>query len=157
MAVAIAQAFVFAGPDEAARDDLAARLDELGLRDVDAVALADALGRPIGVDLRDATARRVGIWSIVFASDTPFAHSAAMPLLVSRSLHWLGGRPQWQSVDPAALTDRATTLAAAVPAPGKVTPLGGTAWPELPVLGMLAAALLLLGIEWWLVQRGRMA
>lgn len=151
------QAFVFAGPGEAARGDLAARLDELGLREVDAAALADALRRPIGVDLRDATERRVGIWSSVFAPDTPFVDSAAMPLLVSRSLHWLGGTSAWQSHDPAALTDGATTLAAAAPAPGKVQPLDGTGWPDLPVLGLLTAALLLLGVEWWLVQRGRMA
>ena len=151
------QAFVFAGPGEAARGDLTARLDELGLREVDAAALADALRRPIGVDLRDATERRVGIWGSVFAPDTPFVDSAAMPLLVSRSLHWLGGTPAWQSRDPAALTDRTTTLAAAGPASGMVRPLDGTGWPNLPVLALLTAALAMLGVEWWLVQRGRMA
>lgn len=151
------QAFVFAGPGEGARDDLAARLDELGLREADAAALADALRRPIGVTLRDATARRVGVWGAVFASGSSFADSAAMPLLLSRSLHWLGGAPAWQSHDPDALTDRATTLAVADgSARPAITPMGSTV-PNLPVVALLLAALLLLGGEWWLVQRGRIA
>ncbi len=137
------QAFAFAGPGEVGRGDLAGRLDELGLAQIDASALADALHRPIGVDVQDATRRRVGIWAALFAPASPFATSATMPVFVAQSLHWLGDADGWQpfakagaippdqsqlyglttrgSDDPltaradrvVSLTDRATTLAAA--------------------------------------------
>ncbi|WP_343527046.1 hypothetical protein [Sphingomonas sp.] len=166
------QAFVFAGPGEAERGALSSRLDALGLAQLDAGVLADALHRPIGVDVRDARRRRVTVWSVMFGPASPFNSSPAMPIFVSRSLHWLAQSDVWTSfakageaADPLAategkagapvsLTDRTTTLAAADTSPHPaVTPIGGP-WPsDLPFLLLLLAAAGLLGVEWWLVQR----
>lgn len=140
-----APAVVLAGPAEAARDDLVGRFDELGLPAAEAVVV------------EDATARRIGVGAAMFAARSPFADSAAMPVLLSRSLHWLGGTPDWQSENPAALTDRATTLAAADGSARPEIVHLGSAWPNLAIIGLLFGALLLLGGEWWLFQRGRIA
>jgi hypothetical protein len=174
-------AFVFAGPGEASRGELAGRLDELGLAQVDAGALATALNQPIGVDVRDAPRRTVSVWSTIFARNTPFADSATMPVFVAQSLHWLGGGDGWRPYakagaplpdqsalygltaagdpadGPAALTDRATTLAVAdAAARPAVTAAAATLPPDLPFMLLLVGAGLLLALEWWLVQRGRM-
>ncbi|MHA4875138.1 hypothetical protein, partial [Enterococcus faecium] len=66
------------------------------LGQVDAGALADALHRPIGVDVRDAPRRSVSVWSALFGRGMPFAGSAAMPAFVTQSLHWLGGAGGWR-------------------------------------------------------------
>lgn len=169
---AAAQAFTFAGPGEAERGAVATRLDTLGLAQLDAGALADALRRPVGVDVRDAPQRRVTAWRAMFAPPSPFIQSPAMPIFVSRSLHWLAGRQPWRSVaqaaadnDPLAaptgkneippsLTDRATTLAAADTSVRPAVTHGGGAWSsDLPFLLLLLTAGALLGVEWWLVQR----
>lgn len=169
---AAAQAFVFAGPGEGERGEVASRLDALGLAQLDAGALADALHRPVGVDVRDARQRRVTARAAMFAPGSPFVASPAMPIFVSRSLHWLGRRDAWRSFAtaeesddpltlarpgadaPLSLTDRATTLAAAdTSAHPAVTHARGE-WPsDLPFLTLLLGAAALLGVEWWLVQR----
>lgn len=173
-------AFVFAGPREAARGDLVDRLDDLGLAQLDAGALATALHRPIGVDVRDASRRSVAVWSALFAPATPFAQGAAMPVFVAQSLHWLGGGEGWRPYakagapqpdqsalygltaardpadDPTALTDRATTRGVAAAATRPVTAIAGVLPPDLPFMLLLVGAGLLLALEWWLVQRGRM-
>jgi len=146
------------------------RLDNLGLAGLDAGALADALHRPVGVDIHDARQRQVTAWRAIFAPGSPFVQSPAMPIFVSRSLHWLAQRQDWQSVaqdgvdplaapaarrdQPVSLTDRATTLAAADTSPRPVVEHSGGACPsDLPFLLLLLAAGTLLGVEWWLVQR----
>ncbi|MDQ1155844.1 hypothetical protein QE385_000171 [Sphingomonas sp. SORGH_AS 950] len=169
---ASAQTFTFAGPDESQRGPLAARLDALGLAQLDAGALADALHRPVGVDVRDARQRRITAWRTIFAPASPFVQSPAMPVFVSRSIHWLGQRQPWRSFaqagdsgDPltvpmekseatVSLTDRATTLAVADTSAHPAVANSAGIWPsDLPFLLLLLAAGVLLGIEWWLVQR----
>lgn len=174
-------AFVFAGPGEATRGDLPDRLDELGLAQVDAGALATALDRPIGVDVRDAPRRTVSVWGALFARGTAFAGSASMPVFVAQSLHWLGGGDGWRpyakagaplpdqsalygltaapvvAAGPVSLTDRVTTRSIAqAGARPAVTAVAGGLPPDLPFMLLLSVAGLLLGLEWWLVQRGRM-
>ncbi|MEG3090250.1 hypothetical protein [Sphingomonas sp. PB1R3] len=167
---AAAQAFTFAGSGEAERGAVALRLDDLGLAGLDAGALADALHRPVGVDIHDSRRRQITAWRAIFAPGSPFVQSPAMPIFVSRSLHWLAQRQDWQSVaqdgvdplaapaakrdQPVSLTDRATTLAAADTSPRPAVEHSGGAWPsDLPFLLLLFAAGTLLGVEWWLVQR----
>lgn len=166
------QAFTFAGPGESQRGPIAARLDTLGLAQFDAGALADALHRPVGVDVRDAGQRRITAWRAIFAPASPFVQSPAMPVFVSRSLHWLGQRQAWHSFAQAgdigdsltappgkgetavSLTDRATTLAAADTSAHPAVVNSGGVWPsDLPFLLLLLTAGVLLGVEWWLVQR----
>lgn len=175
-------AFVFTGPGEAERGALADRLDQLGLAQIDAPSLADALHRPIGVDVRDAPRRSVAVWTTVFGPGAPAAGRAALPVFVAQSLRWLGrsdgGSPyaeagaarmdqsalygltdQGAAAAPAprSLTDRATTLAVGDATPRPTIQRVGGAWPaDLPFLMLVIAAALLLGVEWWLVQRGRM-
>lgn len=169
-----AQAFLFAGPGEADRGGVAPRLATLGLAQLDAAALADALHRPIGVDARDAGRRSVALWADILRPTSPFVESPVMPVFISRSLQWLGGREHWTSFakagvppdpplasraeGPVSLTDRATTLAVADMSPRPATPpLGGACPPDGPFLLLLVVAGLLLGVEWWLVQRRVMA
>ncbi|PVX29343.1 hypothetical protein [Sphingomonas pokkalii] len=90
------RAFAFAEPDNAAKGALADRLDELGLAQVDASAIADALGKPIGVDITQGARRRVGVWRALFAPDSPFALDAAMPIFLAQSLRWLGNADGWR-------------------------------------------------------------
>ncbi|MEH3036628.1 MAG: hypothetical protein PGN23_09115 [Sphingomonas adhaesiva] len=173
--------FVFAGPGEAENGDLADRLDELGLAQVDAGALATALDRPIGVDVRDAPRRSIAVWGALFDPAAPFARGAAMPAFVAQGLHWLGRSDGWRPYakagaplpdqsalyglagaprtddTPTSLIDRATTRAVAdAGAQPAVTGVAGRLPPDLPFLLLLVAAGLLLGAEWWLFHGGRM-
>lgn len=149
------RAFMFAGPGEADRGGLAGRLDSLGLTGIDAGALADALHRPIGVDARNGRQRSVAFWAGIVGPASPFTRSPVMPIFISRSLQWLGGREGGASFDKAeGLTDRATTLAAADASPRPTVESPGGAWPpDMPFILLLLVAGSLLGVEWWLVQR----
>lgn len=102
------------GGDEAA---LAGALDQLGLARFDARGMAEALHRPIGVAMADGPARSVGIWADLFADDTGFARSPAMPLMVAQALHWLAAPEPWIASAPAGGTpidlDRSDGLAEA--------------------------------------------
>lgn len=149
------QAFMFAGPGEADRGELAGQLDSLGLTGIDAGALADTLHRPIGVDARNGRQRLVALWAEIVGPASPFTQSPVMPIFVSRSLQWLGGREGGASLDKAeGLTDRATTLAVADASPRLAVESPGGAWPpDMPFVLLLLVAGSLLGVEWWLVQR----
>jgi len=124
------QAFVFAGPGEAGRSDVSTRIDEFGLARIDAAALADALGRPIGVDVADADRRTIGVWSEIVAQGSPLADGPALPLFVSQGLRWLANIDGWHPyskagepmLDQSALyglptSDRADALGGLEPAP----------------------------------------
>ena len=124
------QAFVFAGPGEAGRSDVSTRIDEFGLARIDAAALADALGRPIGVDVADADRRTIGVWGEIVAQGSPLADGPALPLFVSQGLRWLANIDGWHPyskagepmLDQSALyglptSGRADALGALEPAP----------------------------------------
>lgn len=103
-AAAGAATFAFAGPNEQAHGELARRVGDFGLAQVDAVALAARLGRPIGVAVSDSTIRRVAVWSAVFDPAVQFDRTATMPLFVSRSLRWLAGEAAWTAYAKAGST-----------------------------------------------------
>lgn len=86
------------GGDEAA---LAGALDQMGLARFDAAAMADALHRPIGVEMVDGPGRAVGIWADLLADGSGFARSPAMPLMVSQALRWLASPEPWIASAPA--------------------------------------------------------
>lgn len=69
----------------------------LGLAGLDAGALADRMNRAIGVELADGPRREVSLWRELFEEGQGFTRTAAMPVLVSRSLHWLASPPPWVS------------------------------------------------------------
>ncbi|GAB7551007.1 hypothetical protein NRB_05030 [Novosphingobium sp. 11B] len=195
------QAFHFVMPDrDADQGALADTLDQLGLARFDAAAMADRLGRPIGVDMAPGRTREISVWRELFTGDADFSRSPAMPLFVSQAVRWLASQGAWvpyahagrQLVDldaglpqdssiaarglgeapvlgqagkveisamplTVSLTDRATTRAVAE-APSEIAPssrAGG--WPlDLPFLGLLLLAGVLLVAEWVLFQRGWM-
>ncbi|MGP7796833.1 BatA domain-containing protein [Sphingomonas sp. CLY1604] len=89
-----AETFLFSGPAEERRD-LAARLDDYGLAQIDAAMLADQMHRPISVDVADASRRAVRVWAPLFDSGSSFAKTPGMPLFVSRALRWLAGEQGW--------------------------------------------------------------
>ncbi|MFT4542614.1 MAG: hypothetical protein ACI841_000552 [Planctomycetota bacterium] len=156
---------------------------ELGLDRVDASALATSLGRPIALGAVHASARRVSLWSELMADESGLIRSRAFPILVGRAVRWLAdtdpmtpyrataralptrvGRRASALVlatltdGDAALLDRATTLPADVAHAATLDaalPEGAGAWR--PYTWFLLIALVLLGVEWALYQRGRMA
>lgn len=90
-----AATFVFTDPDRLEDGALPARLDQLGLGQLDAGAMADELGRAVGVGVDRGPTRRVAVWRDVFNADSGFARSAALPLFVSQSLRWLARPDPW--------------------------------------------------------------
>ncbi|MEM1448112.1 MAG: VWA domain-containing protein [Planctomycetota bacterium] len=166
------------------RAALVTAVGELGLDRIDASALADALDRPIAVGAAPAPERTLSLWSELFdAERTSFVESRAFPLLVGRAVRWLSGaeplvpyaaaaRPTPRRVgDPArevvildsagesgvSLVDVATTAprgAADRATLDATDPEGAGGWR--PYTWFLLLALLALGGEWALFQRGRM-
>lgn len=74
---------------------IADALDQAGLAQFDAGALADQLHRPIGVEMIEGPHRALSVWADVFAGKTGFARSPAMPLFVSQGLRWLASPQPW--------------------------------------------------------------
>ncbi len=176
------QTFVFTGAGPGGAADLPA----LGLTPADAAALAQALGRPIGVGIEPGPRRSVSVWRALFDPATRFDRSPAMPVFVSQAVRWLavpqGWRPYAKAGEAApdqsrlyglAAADAADRLLAGAPADAdaltdrtatRAAAGAGPAPTVVPLRGggdrllvwLLAAALALLAAEWWLVQRGRM-
>lgn len=69
----------------------------LGLAGLDAGALAYRMNRAIGVEVTDGPRREVSLWRELFDEGQGFTRTAAMPVLVARSLHWLASPPPWIS------------------------------------------------------------
>ncbi|MCE4557945.1 hypothetical protein [Pelomonas cellulosilytica] len=95
---AASQASAFAvkvpGPTQ---PDAGATLVALGLSGLEAGPLADRLNRSIGIDLETGPRREIAAWRELFEEGAGFTRDAAMPLFVSRSLHWLATPAPWAS------------------------------------------------------------
>lgn len=87
--------FLFTDIDRLDSGVLPARLDQLGLGQLDAGGLADELGRAVSVGVATGPTRRVAVWRQIFTADSGFARSAALPLFVSQSLRWLARPDPW--------------------------------------------------------------
>lgn len=77
------------------RQVLEASVARLGLDQIDAMALASAVDRPIGVAVFEGAERQVSIWSELLQSNYNFVHSRSFPLFLSKSLRWLAGEQAW--------------------------------------------------------------
>lgn len=64
-------------------------VESVGLREVDASALADKAGRPVEVSLASGPQWRIRVWSDLLTPDYNFTRSRAFPLFVANSLRWL--------------------------------------------------------------------
>ena len=77
------------------RQVLEASVAGLGLDQIDAMALAAAVDRPIGVAVFEGVERQVSIWSELLQPNYNFVHSRSFPLFLSKSLRWLAGEQAW--------------------------------------------------------------
>ena len=77
------------------RQVLEASVARLGLDQIDAMALASAVDRPIGVAVFEGAERQVSIWSELLQPNYNFVHSRSFPLFLSKSLRWLAGEKAW--------------------------------------------------------------
>lgn len=77
------------------RQVLEASVAGLGLDQIDAMALASAVDRPIGVAVFEGAERQVSIWSELLQPNYNFVHSRSFPLFLSKSLRWLAGEKAW--------------------------------------------------------------
>ena len=70
-------------------------LDELytglGLQEIDAMAAAAALGRPVTMGAKPAPRRRLWVWRQLLADDYDFVRSRSFPLFVGLGVRWLAG------------------------------------------------------------------
>ncbi|WP_066721678.1 hypothetical protein [Sphingomonas pituitosa] len=85
----------FAVTDTASRTDLNDALDQLGLGQLDATAIADSLHRPVSIESGMGPVRTVSAWQALFDSGSSFAQSRTMPLFVARTLRWLASPQPW--------------------------------------------------------------
>lgn len=88
-------AFRFTYVAGAPSPDLGDALDQLGLGQFDAVALADALHRPVSIEIAPGKVRTVAVWRELFDPAGSFARSQSLPLFVAQSLRWLAAPAPW--------------------------------------------------------------
>lgn len=89
-----APAFLVRGPVASDAESEVRRLFErLGLREVDAVGLAEAAGRPIELRFEEDTERSIEVWAPLFGPDYDFALAPAFPLFLAAAVRWLAGAP----------------------------------------------------------------
>ena len=173
-------AFVIRTDDDDAQAALAGLVDELALKQIDAMGIAEKIGRVVDVQVFSGERRAVAIWSSLFTPAFDFQESRACPLVVSRAVRWLAQQPPL--VEYAAMGERLPTASPAfsradgertVTADGRVlrttrllSTVEAAAVPESEIgkqlaafgpytwIGLLAVALLI--GEWILYQRGQM-
>jgi len=173
-------AFVIQTDSNDAQVALTELVDELALRQIDAMGIAQKSNRIVDVQVLTGQTRSVAIWGSLFTSAFDFQESRACPLVVSRAVRWLAHRPplvEWAAMGerlPAASSAfsraegeqtvtadgrplRTTRLVSTVEAADvPESQLGErlTGFGPYTWIGLLAAVLLL--GEWILYQRGQM-
>lgn len=175
----------FEGEASGADAALTRAVGELGLDRIDAGALADAIGKPIAVGALPGATRRVSVWGELLQGDAGFARSRSYPVLVGRAVRWLAGTDPIvpYGARGRALPSRVGSAAEDVQLAGPGAPLldrratsgmdssgrpsatfdlsapdgAPDAGPWRAYTWFLVLALLLLGAEWVLYSRGRIA
>jgi hypothetical protein len=64
-------------------------VNAIGLKEIDAMSLADSAKRPIEVAITSGTQWRFEVWEELLSDDFNFTKSRAFPLFVANSLRWL--------------------------------------------------------------------
>lgn len=86
------QAFLLTYPDTLEGEErFAATVDAIGLRQINATALADAAQRPIEVSMRAGPQWKLSLWHELLSEDFNFTRSRAFPLFVANAVRWLAG------------------------------------------------------------------
>ncbi|MEL1263052.1 BatA domain-containing protein [Pseudoxanthomonas putridarboris] len=74
-------------------DQLGEAVDALGLRQIDATALATVAARPVEVSLQVGSVWKVSVWEELLGSRYNFTRSREFPLFVASTLRWLTHAP----------------------------------------------------------------
>lgn len=74
---------------------LAHAVDDIGLRQIDAMTLAQESGRPIEVSITPGRQWRFSVWEELLSDDFNFTRSRAFPLFVANAIRWLAGAERW--------------------------------------------------------------
>lgn len=156
---------------------LSRAVGELGLDRVDGQAIAERTGRTISVGAAPSDARRVSLWSELFAEDAGFTSSRAFPVVLARAVRWAAdvppltpyvatGAPMPRRADEVAAAPRLAAgtdgsgvldLTGSAPASGLVPSAPEGPGPWRPMTWILLLAFALLGAEWALHRTGRIA
>ena len=66
-------------------------VNAIGLKEIDAMSLAESARRPIEVSIATGPQWRIEVWQELLSGDFNFVQSRAFPLFVANSLRWLAG------------------------------------------------------------------
>ncbi len=91
-------AFLVRGPvDGNAEQELGRAFEQLGLREVDALSLAETSRRAIELRFEeDAEGRSLSVWSNLLGPDYDFVQTRAFPLFLAAAVRWLADVPELQ-------------------------------------------------------------
>jgi len=67
----------------------------IGLKQIDAMSLAQESGRPIEVSIAAGRQWRFSVWEDLLSENYNFTRSRAFPLFVANALRWLASTPAW--------------------------------------------------------------
>lgn len=154
-------------------------VDRLALKQIDATRIAEETGRVVDVTVVGGQQRSIELWRRLFTGEFDFQESRACPILISRSVRWLAGRPPlipWaelgdrlptsppsfdrgigpQTVSSDGRALKTTLLATSVASAADVLPSKNRSWPlgTHPMTWIGLAVSLLLAGEWMLYQKG---
>ena len=68
---------------------------DIGLRQIDAMSLAQSSGRPIEVTVNEGKQWKFSVWQELLTEDYDFTRSRAFPLFVANAVRWLAGSKAW--------------------------------------------------------------
>lgn len=72
-----------------------AAVEDIGLTQIDAMSLADSIGRTIEVSIAPGHEWRFGVWDELLSDNYNFTHSRAFPLFIANAVRWLSGTKAW--------------------------------------------------------------
>ncbi|MEO6222846.1 MAG: BatA domain-containing protein [Vicinamibacterales bacterium] len=91
-----AQAFVLTHPDPLNSNVVFVNaVEDIGLKQIDAMSLAQESGRPIEVSVASGAQWRFSVWEELLSDSFNFTRSRAFPLFVANAVRWLAGAESW--------------------------------------------------------------
>jgi len=90
------QAFLLTHPDSLDSSIVFAQaVTDIGLKQIDAMSLAQESGRPVEVSIRAGSQWGFSVWEELLSEQYNFTRSRAFPLFVANALRWLASTPAW--------------------------------------------------------------
>lgn len=78
-----------------AREALHQSIADLGLAEIDSVAMATELNQEISIELEDSDMRYISVWSELVSESFNFKDSLSFPIFVSKSIRYLADQEAW--------------------------------------------------------------